>query len=217
MLELMKIELKKFNLIAHLIQLAIASVTLLALINLIAIGEAYPITTIELSLLCLLTFVIWQGVLIAKFIVSEFRDKTIQLLFTYPVDRKKLILSKLVIVNGIIYVSMLATLLFLHGTLTALNFMTILDYSASLQQLGVTALMFIAFLMVGMIALFAGMLKKSTIATIVTSVVLVLVFGGSMGEGSLMEAVPVVLVFGAIGALFTFLSIKDLGKKDLLV
>ncbi|MCL2745650.1 MAG: ABC transporter permease, partial [Coriobacteriia bacterium] len=103
MLELMKIELKKFNLIAHLIQLAIASVTLLALINLIAIGEAYPITTIELSLLCLLTFVIWQGVLIAKFIVSEFRDKTIQLLFTYPVDRKKLILSKLVIVNGIIY------------------------------------------------------------------------------------------------------------------
>ena len=44
------------------------------------------------------TFIIYASVLLAHFVVDEFKNKTISLMFTYPINRKKLIAAKLIIV-----------------------------------------------------------------------------------------------------------------------
>ncbi|MET3207963.1 UNVERIFIED_CONTAM: hypothetical protein ABIC26_000899 [Paenibacillus sp. PvR008] len=40
------------------------------------------------------TFIIFASVLLCRFIVSEFTFKSINILFMYPIDRKKLMVAK---------------------------------------------------------------------------------------------------------------------------
>lgn len=46
------------------------------------------------ALLVNATLIVWKSVLISTFIIEEYRNKTIDLLFTYPVNGAKLILQK---------------------------------------------------------------------------------------------------------------------------
>ena len=48
------------------------------------------------------TFIIFASVLIARFIIEEYKSNTITVLFMYPINRKKLIIAK-VAYCGIIY------------------------------------------------------------------------------------------------------------------
>ncbi len=41
------------------------------------------------------TLIVWEAVLIFVFVIEEYRNKTISLLFTYPVSLIKLIMAKL--------------------------------------------------------------------------------------------------------------------------
>ncbi|MDI3410257.1 ABC transporter permease subunit [Bacillus sonorensis] len=42
-------------------------------------------------------FIVFAGVLIAKLIIGEYKNRTITVMFTYPVSRKKLMAAKLLL------------------------------------------------------------------------------------------------------------------------
>ena len=44
------------------------------------------------------TFIIFAATLISELIISEFKDKTITVLFMYPISRKKLMAAKLLVI-----------------------------------------------------------------------------------------------------------------------
>jgi len=223
MTNLIKIELKKFSVKSHVIQIIIANIAILALLTplfiFVAPEEEYLDLVALVSILNLATFIVWQGVLIAKIIVEEFQSKTIFLLFTYPISRKKLIVSKLVIINTVIFFSILVTQIFQNTALTILSqFVPQLEYSLSIYEIGTVAVISVASVMMGMLSLFVGMIKKSTIATIVSSIVVVAMLGGSVGEGvGLIMQIPVSLSVGVVGVILAYIAIKDIDKKDLLV
>ena len=223
MTNLIKIELKKFSVKSHVIQLIVANIAILALLTplfiFVAPEEEYLDLVALVSILNLATFIVWQGVLIAKIIVEEFQSKTIFLLFTYPISRKKLIVSKLVIINTVIFFSILVTQIFQNTALTILSqFVPQLEYSLSIYEIGTVAVISVASVMMGMLSLFVGMIKKSTIATIVSSIVVVAMLGGSVGEGvGLIMQIPVSLSVGVVGVILAYIAIKDIDKKDLLV
>ena len=224
MTNLIKIELKKFSIKSHIIQLIIANIAILAILTplfiFVAPQEEYLDMVAMVSILNLATFIVWQGVLIARIIVEEFQSKTIFLLFTYPVSRKKLIASKLVIINTVVFFSILATQIFQNTALTIMaQFVPQLEYSLSIYQIGMVVLVSVASVMMGMLSLFVGMIKKSTIATIVSSIVVVAMLGSSFGEGAggLIMQIPISLSVGIIGVILAFMAIKDIDKKDLLV
>ena len=61
------------------------------------------------------TFTIFASVIIVKLIIDEYKNKSIDVLFTYPIKRKKIITAKLAIVFAFTFVNVLFSTLFLEG------------------------------------------------------------------------------------------------------
>ncbi len=60
------------------------------------------------------TFTVFASVLIVKLIIDEYKNKSIEVLFTYPIKRKKIMSAKLTIVFAFTFVNVLFSTLFLR-------------------------------------------------------------------------------------------------------
>lgn len=98
MLHLIKLELKKGGLSSYLWGSVVAYAAIAGFMMLIYFVEgpnvqepifrSYTEMFETIDLFVRGTFIIYASVMISKLIISEFRDKTITLLFAYPVSRK---------------------------------------------------------------------------------------------------------------------------------
>jgi ABC-type transport system involved in multi-copper enzyme maturation permease subunit len=224
MANLIKIEMRKISIKQHLLYLAGANVAFMVILGVLNIvfpnaAEQVPAVT-QVSILNLVVFAIWQSALIAKLVVGEFSNKTIQLMFTYPISRKGLILSKLVLINTMIFLSLLSTQIVQHMFLMGLSHLdTPIVHSLAIADTATIALVSFATVMLGMLSLFVGMIKYSPIATVATSIAIIAALGSSVGEGmgNFVMHLPLSLSLGAIGCVLSYLSIRNIDKKDLLV
>lgn len=73
-------------------------------------------------------FIIWCSVLVAKIVVEEYTNKTILILFTYPVKKSRLILAKMVL---IITFGILSTLI---GDIIGIVFVSVVDHCLDLLE-----------------------------------------------------------------------------------
>ena len=67
------------------------------------------------------TFTIFAAVLISRIIIGEYKSKTINILFTYPINRKKIMVAKLAIVVIFTFTTMVISSIFLDFSLFILN------------------------------------------------------------------------------------------------
>ena len=107
MFHLMKLELKKFKLLSYVFRVFIANISILGFIIFISFIEKaegaslfinYPETFLVIDTFVRGTFIIFAAALISELIISEFKDKTITVLFMYPISRKRLIAAKLLVI-----------------------------------------------------------------------------------------------------------------------
>ena len=98
---------KKYKLTKYIKGIFIATVCIIAFITVSLIDsmtdpkqtkDTYDSIIRMLNLLVTGTFVIFSSVLTAKYIIGEYKDRTILLMFTYPIKREKIILTKLAMV-----------------------------------------------------------------------------------------------------------------------
>ncbi|MGV2644578.1 ABC transporter permease subunit, partial [Clostridium perfringens] len=73
------------------------------------------------GLLCRAVFIVFASVLLSRFIIEEYKNKTISLLFTYPVERKKLIMAKMLLALALTFGAMLISTLITCISILALN------------------------------------------------------------------------------------------------
>ena len=101
MAHLMKLELKKIHFLRYIF-ISIAAIILSMFFVFVALNDtsdnAYTFESAfrAVQLIFAFVYVIFFAVLVSALIISEYNNKTILLMFTYPIDRKKLIISKLV-------------------------------------------------------------------------------------------------------------------------
>ncbi|MEE6450274.1 ABC transporter permease [Gottfriedia acidiceleris] len=228
MKKLINIELKKFSLKKHIFHVLIANVCLLMLILMTTYvnnsSEVIPgmpqIATITvLDTFIKAVFLVWQSILIANLIVEEFRSKTILILFTYPIDRKKLILSKLLLIFMITLLSIIGSQILLNLVLFGLDtILPFINYSISLMDIGLMFITTITSIMLGMLTLYIGMLNKSTVATVASSLVIVSLAVSSGGDkGGLITMIPVSITLGVIGVALAYMSIKKMLSADSVI
>lgn len=219
MKKLLYIEFKKFSLKKHCLYVLIANLSMLFLILMTTfvnnsnggIPGVPPIRTIiVVDIFIKAVFIVWQSVLIANLIVEEFRSKTILILFTYPLDRKKLILSKLLIIFFITFFSVICSQILLNMALFLLNnIMPFIQYSISLVDIGIIVITTITSIMLGMLPLYVGMLNKSTVATVASSILICSLTVSSGGDkGGLITIIPISMIMGIIGVSLAYAAIK---------
>lgn len=231
MLRLMKLELKKFKLGWYVKRAVIANIIILALlifVSFVAQIEGDPeirdpqIILSMASALVRATFIIFGGVLIAKLIIDEYKNKTILLMFSYPINRKKMMVSKLAITATLTFITVIVSNILVVGIFFGIDsYFSILPNSFTVDQLiqeGIKLIpLAIATAGISLIPLYFGMRKRSVPATIVSSIIVVLIAINNPPIFPIATFLPLQFTFAAIGFAIAYYGIKNIEKEDITV
>lgn len=165
-----------------------------------------------------MSYMIFTGVLLAGFVVDDYKKGTIRLLFSYPVKRKKLILAKVFAVWIFSFTALIVSKLLMYSAALATRNLT--HISASDIPYGYwlfwveLILSAAAMVSISFIALPVGMKMYSSKATVVTSILIVCFTQGNIGEFTLVNNVPFYLLLFALSVVSVALAVYHVETKD---
>lgn len=175
----------------------------------------------QIELLTSISFLAFSGVMFAAFIVSAYKNKTMHLMFLYPIKRQKILISQMAAVWIFNFVALVLTKLWIYvcislgGRWMAADFL--IDFQmGKLSFYGSLLVKSVVTVTMGFIALFVGLSMKSSRATIVASFLLIFLTQGNIGDFSMAHngLVPVILIFVSLG--FAAMSVWHVETKDLM-
>lgn len=231
MLNLIRLEFKKFNIKKIIKSTFIANIVLLGLLYFMVtvariekdeIFQNYNNLFMMMTSLIKATFSVFAAVIISKLIIEEYKDKTIYMLFTYPISRKKLIISKLALIVIFTFVSIIVSFIFMF----TIFYITQAIFPMLEQKLTINMILnnFMNLIIsdvnvsfMSLIPLYFGFRKKSVKVTILSSLILVAFVNSNSNGFSLSSILSVQIILALLGILGTYLTIKDIEVKDVIV
>ena len=229
MLKLIKLEWKKNNTGKYIRNAAIMTIVLLIFIMAMAVEldadssmELYGRNTVNVAveLFTHMAYIIFTGVMLASFVIGAYEKKTIHLMFSYPIKRQKIMLTKILAVWIFNYAALVLSKLLIYGVLYFTRPLT--GISADSIQFGFLSfwlkiiLSSAAMISITFIALLVGMKMKSSKAAIVASVIIVCFTQWNIGTYSLAYNVPFYILLFVLSVISVFLSIYHIEKKDVI-
>ena len=182
MLHLMKLELKKFPPRKYIL-LSLFAIAASMFFTFAALNDSghldnrttYMSAITEVGLIFAAIYILFFAVMNATIVVNEYEWKTIQIMFTYPLNRKMLIAAKLFLITGFAAVSMCA------GYLCCGSFLVFMDAKWDLlegsfeiavlgQWVTTAASTMVVCCALGLWSFAVGMFTKSVPATIVSAI-----------------------------------------------
>lgn len=222
MLYLMKLEWKKFKLYKYVKAVVISIVALIALNMLMLYAskqenelmfDSFKNAIMFFNVLIRAVFIIFASVILAKLTVEEYKTKTIQLMYSYPISRKKLMVGKLCIVYLFTVIAIIVSSLIIIPSLGVFNYkiqalpdnLTVELWLLSMPQIVIGALLsgFIA-----LVPFYFGMRKKSTAATIISSSILACLLTSSVGGNAVSSYGIRLIVIGAASIITVWFTLK---------
>lgn len=232
MLKLMKLEWKKHQLFSCFKGVAICIVSIFAAVGLMVWGSKvdsdlmfsnYAGYMSLTNIVIRITFIIYSAVLLSRLVIDEYKNKTIQLLFTYPLQRKKFIQAKLIIVFLFCFFSMIISTYIISMLVFILNPMIgFFEVPVSFQDIIATvpSTLINSFMIAGvsLIPLYFGMRKKSTPATITSAILIGSLLNSSItngsGQFSLFDYIGVSIALSVLGLAIAYFSFYKIEKID---
>lgn len=231
MLRLIKLEMKKLKLKDYIGYSIIVHLVLIALLSMLQIifkienepigEEALNVSIMVINIMGRLTFTVFASTLICKLIISEYNNKTINLLFMYPMSRKKILLSKLIIIFTFTFINIIISYILLTLTIITLNttldlFTWTLTMNNIINNMPMVILNSLLTSGIALIPLYFGMKKKSVPTTISSAVLIsVLMYSGN-GSITIASILPIAIVVAVIGILICNNIVKRLDYEDVL-
>lgn len=231
---LISLELKKNKISTYIIAGIIIAITMLGFLFLFAYAPLIEPNDKDMQIFSgynnliplfgvfnMAVFCVMSAVMYSRFIIEDYSGKRPILLFSYPVSRKRIILSKLSIVCGFTIISMLISnfTVFLTFGITE-NFIHLVGkaftLSIMLQVLESTLIMSLIAASIGIAAAGIGFIKKSVPATIVSAVLIASLMCNIVVNASLNRVTMYILtaVMILVGAVFSMFLIKKINIME---
>lgn len=174
----------------------------------------------SIELFTSMAFLIFTSVMLATYIVSAYKNKTMNLMFSYPIKRKKILISQILAVWIFNFTALMLTKLLIYGVIfLGSQFMVSsfpLDYNMASTGFYIQLILkSIVIVTMSFIALFIGMAMKSSKAAIVSSFLLIFLTQANVGDFSLSDNVILPVALIVLSLIFAFLSIHNVETKDL--
>ncbi|QWH19556.1 ABC transporter permease [Bacillus mycoides] len=232
MFKLMKLEWKKHQLSSCFKSVAICVIAIFAVVSLMALGVKaegevlffdFTQHMAAANIFIRITFIIFSSVILSRLVIDEYKNKTMQLLFMYPLQRKMLMRAKLTIVFSFCFVSMIIATFSISLLIFFMNpMMGLIETPITMGEMIATvpATFISAFMTSGisLIPLFFGMRKKSTPTTITSAVIIGMIISGNVGTGngqvSMFDFIAIPMVFCLLGIFISYLSYRKIDKID---
>lgn len=185
MTHLIKLELKKFGIAQNIIFMFAAILFSILFITISLwdsmtdpkqVKDTFESTYLVIGLLMSFIFLVYSSVLTAKLVIGEYNHRTITIMFSYPLNRIKLIASKLTII--MVYTAISMTI----GYICCSSYIIFADKSFNMLEgtfqpsmlrtwipMAITTV--IICMVLSLWSFIIGMIRKSVPATIVTSLI----------------------------------------------
>lgn len=223
MAHLLKLELKKFGVTRNIIFTFAAILFSIFFLTVSLVDsmtdpqqtkDSFDSTFLVTGLLIMMIFLVYASVLTARSVIAEYNQKTITIMFSYPVNRKQLIAAKLIIIMVYTALSMAAAYLCCCGYIVAADkafdmldgtfqpvFLQAWIPSAAISIIICTVLSLWPFVI--------GMVRKSVPATIITSLLTIFLRQLMISKNSTyQESLLQVCLVTGITTIFTFHAFK---------
>ena len=168
-----------------------------------------------------MAFLISTSVMLASFIVSAYKNKTMALMFSYPIKRQKILASQMIAVWSFNFMALILTKLAIYLCISIgagfIRSSFAIDFSmGSLSFYVQLVLRSVVTVSMSFIALFVGMALKSSKATIITSFLLILLTQANIGDLTMADNAIFPIILTIISFVFAILSIYNVENKDLI-
>lgn len=228
MVEMIKLEWKKNNIIKYMRNAAVTSGAIIVLL-LVVIGEMGTggkiylnnkhALYVSIELFTNMSYVIFASVMMASFVISGYKNKTIYIMFSYPIKRQKILLAQMLSVWIFNVAALIITKLLVCGIFSfvsrfidvdmrGINFVEFSFYS----KIIISSIMMIS---ICFIALLVGVKLKSSKATIVSSFILVCLTQGNIGAYTLVDNLAFYIILFILSIISAFLTIYNIDKVDI--
>ncbi|MGN7425354.1 ABC transporter permease [Cytobacillus praedii] len=222
--------MKKFKMGGYVRSSLITNVIILGVICLISyvenlegavVFEDYAVALQLIETIIRATYIIFAAVLISRLVINEYKNKSITVLFMYPINRKSLIIAKLLIVVIFTFVNIVAANIFVGGGFYLVDqFAQIVPDQLTLSGLGQHSASVVMNALsascMSLIPLYFGMRKFSGSTTIISSIFIVLIVCQNMNGFTLNSIVFVPITLAVIGAIIAYLAIRNIENKDVI-
>ena len=229
MMKLIRLEWKKNNILKY-IRNAVITTTVLLVFILMAARELETQETVasygkgmldsSVGLFVHMSYIIFTGVMIAAYIVGAYEKKTMNLMFSYPIKRRKIILAKVSAVWIFNFLAMVGSKVVIYLVLIlAKSSIGITAESIPAGELSFWLDMVLssaAMVSISFIALPIGLKMKSSRAAIVASVIIVFLTQGNIGGATLVNNMTFYAMLFVAAAVSVYLSVCNVETKDLL-
>lgn len=229
MLHLIRLERKKTNLGWYWKGAIIATLLIIAFMILISYIEtlegAIPFNSLEEALVVIsatvrATFIVFAAVLLSKLIIEEYKNKTIFLAYSYPIQRKKLIAVKLFITSMLTFFTIVVSNIAVVSAFLLFNWnVQLIAESLTFQQyveLFISILTFaIASAGACLVPLYFGLRRQSVPATITASLIIVAITGQHNPAFSLATNIYIPIALAVIGVLIAYWAIRNVDRTDI--
>lgn len=175
----------------------------------------------SIELFTSMTFLIFTSVMLTSFIVSAYKNKTMNLMFSYPIKRRKILISQMAAVWIFNFAALILTKILIYGCVyIGAKFMKS-SFTIDVDMTSLALYMQIllkSFVIVSMsfIALFVGMALQSSKATIITAFLLIFLTQANVGDFSMAGNAEIPFVLTVVSFGFAGLSICNAETKDLI-
>lgn len=184
-------------------------------------APGYNSITTQVELFSSIGFLIFTSVMLSSFIVSAYKNKTMNLMFSYPIKRQKIVLSQMLAVWIFNVIALVLTKLINYGIIVFFSHSMqpdfIIDYNmGELSFYLQLVLKSVVTITMGFISLFIGLVMKSSKATVISAFLLILLTQANIGDFTLAGNAIVPCILMIISLVCAYLSIQNVETKDLM-
>ncbi len=235
MLKLMKLEWEKNNVRKYMRNAVILAVILCLFMFALAylgiandpetgVPDAAPgngTISAPVELFTSMSFLVFTSVMLSSFIVSAYKNRTMNLMFSYPIKRQKILASQMLAVWVFNFTALVLTKLLIYGCVLAGSCFMVSSFPLDFDMTGAgfyiqLIIKSAVVITMSFIALFIGMAMKSSKATIVASFLLILLTEANIGDFTMAGNVVFPVILTVISLIFAFLSVYRVETNDLM-
>lgn len=183
-------------------------------------AEGMNVISAPVEMFTSIAFLIFTSVMLASFIVSAYKNKTMNLMFSYPVKRQKILAAQMIAVWIFNFAGLVMTKLLIYACIGmgagSMQSSFLMDFDMGSLSFYLQLLMKSAVTVsMSFIALFVGMSMKSSKATIVASFLLIFLTQANIGDFSFARSLAFPAVLTVVSFIFAGLSILHAETRDL--
>lgn len=175
----------------------------------------------SIELLTSMSFLIFTSAMLSSFIVSAYQNKTMNLMFSYPIKRQKILISQMLAVWIFSFGALTLTKLVIYGCIRMGSRYMVsafpIDYDMAspgfYMQLIVKSAVIVT---MSFISLFVGLKMRSSKAAVITSFLLIFLTQANIGDLTMRNNAVFPVILTIISLVFAFFSTYRAEMKDLM-